>query len=84
MRRRDPHDRPAAPPRARARVAGRDARYIENQVSSGVARERPVDPLYGKGMISGGRWLQEAETGEVWRLVPAPPFRMSARADGVR
>jgi hypothetical protein len=31
--------------------------YIEDQVSTGVARERDVDPHYGKGMIFGGRWF---------------------------
>jgi hypothetical protein len=51
-------------------------RYIEEQVSRGIARERPVDLRYGKGMICGGRWFQDVETGAVWRLVaPDPPFQ---------
>jgi hypothetical protein len=51
-------------------------RYIEEQVSSGAARERPADAQYGKGMIFGGRWFQDVETGTVWRLVPPdPPFQ---------
>jgi hypothetical protein len=51
-------------------------RYIEEQVSSGAAREKPVDALYGKGMIYGGRWFEEVETSAVWRLVPPDfPFR---------
>jgi hypothetical protein len=47
-------------------------RYIEDQVSSGEVRERPVDPQYGK-LIHGGRWFQDIETGAVWRLVPPDP-----------
>ena len=51
-------------------------RYIEEQVSRGIARELPVDPLYGKGMIYGGRWFEDVETGAVWKLVaPDSPFR---------
>jgi hypothetical protein len=51
-------------------------KYLETQVATGVAREQPVDPLYGKGMIYGGRWFQDIETGVIWRLVsPDPPFR---------
>lgn len=50
--------------------------YLEGQVASGVAREQPADPLYGKGMIYGGRWFQDIETGAIWRLVPPDtPFR---------
>jgi hypothetical protein len=50
--------------------------YLEEQVASGVAREYPADPLYGKGMIYGGRWFQDTETGAIWRLLPPdPPFR---------
>jgi hypothetical protein len=53
----------------------RFVRYIEAKVSSGVAREQRVDPLYGKGMIYGGRWFQDLDTGGVWRLIPPdPPF----------
>jgi hypothetical protein len=54
----------------------RFVQYLEEQTKSGVAREVSVDPRYGKGMIYGGRWLQDAETGAVWRLVPPDlPFR---------
>lgn len=54
----------------------RFVQYIGEQTTSGVAREVPVDPLYGKGIIYGGRWFQDLETGAVWRLVPPdPPFR---------
>ena len=54
----------------------RFVRYIEEQVSSGIVRERSVDPLYRKGTIAGGRWFQDVETGAVWRLVaPDFPFR---------
>ncbi len=54
----------------------RFVRYIEQQIVVGAARELQVDPLYGKGMIYGGRWFQDVETGAVWRLVaPDIPFR---------
>jgi hypothetical protein len=54
----------------------RFVRYIEDQVSMGVAREREVDPRYGKDMIFGGRWFEYIGTQEVWRLVaPDFPFR---------
>jgi hypothetical protein len=29
--------------------------YIEEQVASGMAKEQPADPVYGKGMIYGGQ-----------------------------
>jgi hypothetical protein len=54
----------------------RFVRYIEDQVSAGVVREREADPDYGKGMIFGGRWFEDTETREMWRLVaPDFPFR---------
>jgi hypothetical protein len=54
----------------------RFVQYIEGQVASGAAKELPADPLYGKGMISDGRWFQDVKTGAIWRLVaPDPPFR---------
>jgi hypothetical protein len=50
--------------------------YIEAQVLGGAARECSVDPRYGKDTIFGGRWFEDVETGEVWRLVaPDFPFR---------
>jgi hypothetical protein len=50
--------------------------YIEGHVSSGIAKELPADPEYGKGMLYGGRWFQDVESGAVWRLIaPDPPFR---------
>ena len=53
-----------------------DVRYIEDQVSAGITRECDVDPRYGKGMIFGGRWFEDIETREIWRLVPPDfPFR---------
>jgi hypothetical protein len=51
----------------------RFVRYIEQQVAAGLAREVEVNPLYAKGMICGGRWFEDVETKEVWRLV-APDF----------
>lgn len=54
----------------------RFVQYIEGQVASGIARELPPDAQYGKSMIYGGRWFQDAQTGAIWRLVaPDPPFR---------
>jgi hypothetical protein len=50
--------------------------YIERQVASGAARERNRDPSYQKGEILGGRWFEDVETKEIWRLVPPDfPFR---------
>jgi hypothetical protein len=50
--------------------------YIEGQVSSGLAIERAPDPNYEKAMIFGGRWFEDVETREIWRLVsPDFPFR---------
>ena len=54
----------------------RFVQYIEGQVMSGAAKELPADPTVGKGLIYGGRWFRDLETGAVWRLVaPDPPFR---------
>ena len=40
------------------------------------AREIEPDPDYGYGEIYGGRWLQDIESSEVWRLVsPDIPFK---------
>jgi hypothetical protein len=47
--------------------------YVEGQVTAGVARERVSDPGYKTGEIHGGRWFEDLETKEVWRLV-APDF----------
>jgi hypothetical protein len=50
--------------------------YIEAQVASGIAIERPVDPKYGKGKIFGGRWFEDVDSKQVWRLVPPDiPFK---------
>lgn len=50
--------------------------YIERQVAAGHAREVDVDPAYGHGEIYGGRWFEDPQTGQRWRLVdPDPPFR---------
>ena len=54
----------------------RFVRYLEGQVDAGWAREVTVDPEYGSGEIYGGRWFQDLETSEVWRVIPPdPPFR---------
>jgi hypothetical protein len=47
--------------------------YIEKQVLSGCAIERVADPGYEKGLLSGGRWFEDRDTKEIWRLVP-PDF----------
>lgn len=48
---------------------------LEAQARAGIARELPADPDYGRGEVYGGRWFQDIESGEVWRLVPPdPPF----------
>jgi hypothetical protein len=53
----------------------RFVQYLERQVIAGTATELPADPLYGRGMIYGGRWFQDNETATIWRLLPPdPPF----------
>ena len=47
--------------------------YIEDQIASGYVRECKVDENYGKGEIYGGRWFEDLDTKQVWRLVP-PDF----------
>lgn len=50
--------------------------YIDAQVASGIAQERDPDPDYQRTAIFGGRWFEDAETGEIWRLIPPDfPFR---------
>jgi hypothetical protein len=50
--------------------------YIEKQVLLGCAIERVADPNYEKGLLYGGRWFEERDTKEIWRLVPPDfPFR---------
>jgi len=50
--------------------------FLESWIAAGNAKERPVDPAFGKGMVYGGRWFENPETNEMWRLVePDPPFR---------
>jgi hypothetical protein len=54
----------------------RFVQYVEGQVLRGIATELPADPQYRKGMLYGGRWFQDVETGAIWRLIaPDPPFR---------
>ncbi len=55
---------------------GRFKKYIEGQVSAGVATEIPPDPTYGPGELFGGRWFVENDTQEIWRLIePDFPFK---------
>lgn len=50
--------------------------YIEKQIKEGFVRECVVDKNYGQGEIYGGRWFEDLETKEIWRLVPPdPPFK---------
>ena len=50
--------------------------YIEEQVRMGHVNEINPDPDYGYGEIYGGRWFEETDSGEVWRLVPPGfPFK---------
>lgn len=54
----------------------RFVQYIETQKNSGWVKEIEPDPKYCDGMIYGGRWFQDIETGETWRLVePDIPFK---------
>jgi hypothetical protein len=50
--------------------------HVDGQVSSGLAVVRTADPSYEKGKIFGGRWFENVEAQEIWRLVaPDFPFR---------
>lgn len=50
--------------------------YIEGQVRAGYARELEPDQEYGKGEIFGGRWFEDIESGDIWRLIPPDtPFK---------
>lgn len=50
--------------------------YIEGQVHADHAKEVEPEPDYGRGEIYGGRWFEDIESGEVWRLVPPDiPFK---------
>ena len=50
--------------------------YIESQIRAGYVREICPNDNYGKGEIYGGRWFENMQTGEIWRLVPPDiPFR---------
>jgi hypothetical protein len=50
--------------------------YIENQVSSGYAREVYPGTDFQNGFVFGGRWFEDNGSGEIWRLVPPDfPFR---------
>ena len=54
----------------------RFVKYIEGQVTAGYARELEPDQEYGKGEIFGGRWFEDVESGDIWRLIPPDiPFR---------
>lgn len=51
-------------------------RILEDEVREGYLIEVTPDPDYHRGLIYGGQWFREVDTGEVWRLVaPDPPFR---------
>lgn len=50
--------------------------YVERQVAADAAREHAADPKYEKGKICGGRWFQDVETNQTWRLIPPDfPFK---------
>ena len=50
--------------------------YIEGEVARGAAKERRPADSYHKGLVFGGRWFEDIETEEIWRLVaPDFPFR---------
>ena len=51
-------------------------RYIEDQVRVGYAKEIVPLPDYHKGLVFGGRWFEDVDSGQRWRLVPPDfPFR---------
>lgn len=61
----------------------RFVQYIEQQVKAGYVREIDTDFDYSYGEIYGGRWFENIESGEVWRLVP-PDFPFKGLWEPVR
>lgn len=54
----------------------RFVKYIEGQVRLGQAEELIADQNYEKGMVYGGRWFKDINSGQIWRLVPPDfPFK---------
>jgi len=54
----------------------RFVKYIESQVKAGYLKELEPDQEYGKGEIFGGRWYENVDSGDIWRLIPPDiPFR---------
>jgi len=47
--------------------------YIESQIAQGVVEEKSPRASYHKGLIFGGRWFEDVQTKQTWRLV-APDF----------
>lgn len=49
---------------------------IESKINDGSVKEIPIVKSYQKGLLYGGRWFLDCESGEVWRLIePDFPFR---------
>lgn len=50
--------------------------YIESQVQAGHAKEMASVSGCHKDLVFGGRWFEDVDSGEKWRLVPPDfPFR---------
>lgn len=47
--------------------------HIEQQMAEGLVKEIAANPSYGKGFLFGGRWFENANSKEIWRLL-APDF----------
>ncbi len=51
-------------------------RFLEGHIALGDIIEIPMDPSYGRGALYGGRWFCDANSHEIWRLIPPDfPFR---------
>jgi hypothetical protein len=51
-------------------------RYIDGQVEAGHVCEVAPSLDYHKDFVFGGRWFQDVDSAEIWRLVlPDFPFR---------
>tara|TARA_R110002126_G_scaffold80018_3_gene198461 strand:- start:470 stop:724 length:255 start_codon:yes stop_codon:yes gene_type:complete len=50
--------------------------YLKNQIDAGLVEKVEVDPNYSKGILSGGKWFRNKESGDIWRLIePDFPFK---------
>jgi len=50
--------------------------FVEELAANRLLEEIPVDPVYNRGMIYGGRWFHCNGCNKIWRLIPPDfPFK---------